>query len=44
MVGYTSRGLGACVLPFRTYCPGEVVTVTLRKGTPELATPVLSVS
>jgi hypothetical protein len=32
MVGYTSRGLGACVLPFRTFCSGEVVTVTLRKG------------
>ncbi len=32
MLGYTSRGLGACVLPFRSYCPGEVVTVTLRKG------------
>jgi predicted MPP superfamily phosphohydrolase len=32
MVGYTSRGLGACVLPFRSYCPGEVVSVTLRKG------------
>ncbi|MPY74421.1 MAG: metallophosphoesterase [Alphaproteobacteria bacterium] len=32
MVGYTSRGLGACVLPFRTFCPGEVVSVTLRKG------------
>jgi predicted MPP superfamily phosphohydrolase len=32
MVGYTSRGLGACVLPFRSFCPGEVVSVTLRKG------------
>lgn len=32
MVGYTSRGLGACVIPFRTFCPGEVVSVTLRKG------------
>ena len=32
MVGYTSRGLGACVVPFRSFCPGEVVTVTLRTG------------
>ena len=32
MVGYTSRGLGACVLPFRSFCPGEVVRVTLRQG------------
>jgi len=32
MVGYTSRGIGACVIPFRTFCPGEVVSVTLRKG------------
>ena len=31
MVGYTSRGLGACVLPFRSFCPGEVRSVTLRK-------------
>lgn len=30
MIGYTSRGLGACVVPFRSFCPGEVVTVTLR--------------
>jgi predicted MPP superfamily phosphohydrolase len=42
MVGYTSRGLGACVLPFRTYCPGEVVTVTLRKGPPGPSAPSLS--
>jgi hypothetical protein len=42
MVGYTSRGLGACVLPFRTYCPGEVVTVTLRKGPHGPSTPSLS--
>lgn len=32
MVGFTSRGLGACVVPFRAFCPGEVVVVTLRKG------------
>ncbi|MEE8333676.1 MAG: metallophosphoesterase [Alphaproteobacteria bacterium] len=32
MVGYTSRGIGACVVPFRSYCPGEVVIVTLRRG------------
>jgi len=32
MVGYTSRGIGTCVLPFRTFCPGEVVRVTLRCG------------
>ncbi len=32
MVGYTSRGIGACVLPFRLYCPGEIVRVTLRCG------------
>ena len=32
MVGYTSRGVGACILPFRTFCPGEVVLVTLRRA------------
>lgn len=32
MIGYTSRGLGACVVPFRSFCPGEVVRITLRKG------------
>ncbi len=32
MIGYTSRGIGACVIPFRLYCPGEVVRVTLRRG------------
>jgi hypothetical protein len=32
MVGYTSRGIGACVVPFRMNCPGEVVLVTLRRG------------
>ncbi len=32
MVGYTSRGVGACVIPFRAFCPGEVVLVTLRCG------------
>jgi predicted MPP superfamily phosphohydrolase len=37
MVGYTSRGLGACVLPFRAFCPGEVVCVTLRMGPPAVA-------
>jgi len=31
MMGYTSRGLGACVVPFRSFCPGEVVTITLRR-------------
>lgn len=34
MVGYTSRGLGTCVIPFRSFCPGEVVSVTLRKEAP----------
>jgi len=37
MLGYTSRGLGACVIPFRSFCPGEVVSVTLRKGPDELS-------
>ncbi|HEY5598279.1 MAG TPA: metallophosphoesterase [Kiloniellales bacterium] len=32
MVGYTSRGIGACIIPFRSYCPGEVVLVTLRRA------------
>lgn len=32
MTGYTSRGIGACVIPFRTFCPGEVVVLTLRRG------------
>jgi predicted MPP superfamily phosphohydrolase len=32
MVGYTSRGIGACVIPFRTFCPGEAVLVTLKRG------------
>jgi predicted MPP superfamily phosphohydrolase len=32
MVGYTSRGIGACVIPFRTFCPGEVVLLTLQRG------------
>jgi predicted MPP superfamily phosphohydrolase len=32
MLGYTSRGIGACVLPFRTFCPGEVTLVTLQRG------------
>lgn len=32
MIGYTSRGTGACVLPFRTFCPGEVVLITLRRA------------
>lgn len=32
MVGYTSRGIGACVIPFRTFCPGEAVLVTLKHG------------
>ncbi len=32
MVGYTSRGIGACIVPFRSFCPGEVTMVTLRRG------------
>lgn len=32
MTGYTSRGIGACVIPFRTFCPGEIVLLTLRRG------------
>ena len=32
MVGYTSRGVGTCIVPFRMHCPGEVVVVTLRRG------------
>lgn len=32
MIGYTSRGIGACVIPFRAYCPGEIVRLTLRRG------------
>jgi predicted MPP superfamily phosphohydrolase len=32
MVGYTSRGIGACIVPFRTYCPSEIVRVTLKRG------------
>lgn len=32
MVGYTSRGIGACIIPFRTFCPGEVVVLTLKRG------------
>lgn len=32
MAGYTSRGIGACVIPFRTFCPGEIVHLTLRRG------------
>lgn len=35
MVGYTSRGIGTSILPFRMYCPGEIVRVTLRRG-PEI--------
>jgi hypothetical protein len=37
MVGYTSRGLGACVVPFRSFCPGEVVSITLRRGPEQLS-------
>jgi predicted MPP superfamily phosphohydrolase len=37
MVGYTSRGLGACVLPFRSFCPGEVVSVTLRRASGDMS-------
>lgn len=32
MVGYTSRGIGTSILPFRLHCPGEIVRVTLRRG------------
>ncbi len=32
MIGYTSRGIGACILPFRTFCPGEAVLITLRRA------------
>jgi predicted MPP superfamily phosphohydrolase len=32
MMGYTSRGVGTCVIPFRLYCPGEIVVATLRCG------------
>ena len=36
MVGYTNRGIGACIVPFRSYCPGEIMLVTLHRG-PEKA-------
>lgn len=32
MVGYTNRGIGACVVPLRTFCPGEIALVTLQRG------------
>ena len=32
MLGYTSRGIGACVIPFRLNCPGEVVLLVLNQG------------
>lgn len=32
MVGYTNRGIGACVVPLRTFCPGEIAVVTLMRG------------
>jgi predicted MPP superfamily phosphohydrolase len=32
MVGYTNRGVGSCVVPFRSYCPGEVMVMTLHRG------------
>lgn len=32
MIGYTSRGIGASVIPLRWNCQGEVVLVTLRHG------------
>jgi predicted MPP superfamily phosphohydrolase len=38
MVGYTSRGIGACVIPFRLYCPGEIVLLTLRHGPAHVST------
>ena len=34
MMGYTSRGVGTCILPIRTHCPGEIAVVTLRRGPP----------
>lgn len=32
MYGYTGRGVGTCVLPFRSHCPGEIAVVTLQQG------------
>jgi hypothetical protein len=32
MLGYTNRGVGSCVVPFRSYCPGEVMVMTLNRG------------
>lgn len=32
LVGYTSRGIGTSILPFRMNCPGEIVRVTLKRG------------
>lgn len=32
MIGYTSRGVGASVIPLRLNCQGEVVLLTLRRG------------
>ncbi len=32
MLGYTSRGIGACVLPFRVNSRSEVVRITLRRS------------
>lgn len=29
---YTSRGVGATFVPFRTFCPGEITLITLRSG------------
>lgn len=38
MVGYTSRGIGACVIPFRAFCPGEAVLVILKQGPESVST------
>jgi len=30
--GYTARGTGACQIPIRLFCPGEITVHTLRRG------------
>ena len=37
MLGYTNRGIGSCVVPFRSYCPGEVMVMTLRRGAEQIS-------
>jgi len=32
--GYTNRGTGACILPIRLFCRGEITVHTLRRQTP----------